>query len=139
MVKEFEEQFEYLRENTEKYITFPMPIKKEKENGKIISCKMKFINILRFMSISLWNLVDNLTERLQKDKCRNGKSGLEYMAVNNGSLVFKYEDRGKNYEKEFDEDVSKRFENIYKFCDDDIIEFSLMLPKDVYSYEYMDS
>ena len=138
MVKEFEEQFEYLRENTEKYITFPMPIKKEKENGKIISCKMKFINILRFMSISLWNLVDNLTERLQKDKCRNGKSGLEYMAVNNGSLVFKYEDRGKNYEKEFDEDVSKRFENIYKFCDDDT-EFSLMLPKDVYSYEYMDS
>ena len=115
-----------------------MPIKKEKENGKIISCKMKFINILRFMSISLWNLVDNLTERLQKDKSRNGKSGLEYMAVNNGSLVFKYEDRGKNYEKEFDEDVSKRFENIYKFCDDDT-EFSLMLPKDVYSYEYMDS
>ena len=32
MVEEYEGQFECLGENTGKYITFPVPIKKENEN-----------------------------------------------------------------------------------------------------------
>ena len=32
--EEFEGQFECLGENTEKYITFSVPIKKEHDNGK---------------------------------------------------------------------------------------------------------
>ena len=36
LAKEFEGQFERLQENTEKYITFSVPIKKELDNGKTI-------------------------------------------------------------------------------------------------------
>ena len=49
-------------ENTEKYINFSVPIKKELDNGKSIAYKAKFIDSYRFMSTSLSNLVDNLSE-----------------------------------------------------------------------------
>ena len=45
----------------------------------------------------------------------------------------------KNYEKDFNNDLIKRFANIYEFCNGDINKFILLLRKGVYSYEYMDS
>ena len=36
LAREFKGYFEYLDENTEKYITFSAPIKKEHDNGKTI-------------------------------------------------------------------------------------------------------
>ena len=36
----------------EKYITFSVPIKKECDNGKTITHKLKFIDSFRFMSTS---------------------------------------------------------------------------------------
>ena len=42
--------FEYLGENTEKCITFSVPISKELDNGKQISYKLKFIESFRFMN-----------------------------------------------------------------------------------------
>ena len=56
IAKEFEGQFENLAENTEKYIAFSVPIKKELDNGKTIAYKLKFINSFRFMSASLSKL-----------------------------------------------------------------------------------
>ena len=53
----------------EKYITFSVPIKKECDNGKIISYKLKFIDSFRFMSTSLSSLVDNLSE-IYKKECK---------------------------------------------------------------------
>ena len=50
-----------LRENTEKYITFSVPLKKENDNGEIITYKLKFIDSYRFMQTSLSDLVDNLS------------------------------------------------------------------------------
>ena len=47
-----------------------MPIKKELNNGKAITYKLKFIDTFRFMSISLSKLVDNLPEIYSK-KCRD--------------------------------------------------------------------
>ena len=64
LAEEFERQSECLGENTEKYSTFSVPIKKELENGKSITYKIKFVDGLRFMSSSLSNLVDNLSEGL---------------------------------------------------------------------------
>ena len=49
-----------LGENTEKYITFSVPIKKELDNGKTIICKLNFIDSFRFTSSSLSNLVGTL-------------------------------------------------------------------------------
>ena len=36
-------------ENSEKYITFSLPIKKEHDNGKTITYKLKFIDSFRYM------------------------------------------------------------------------------------------
>ena len=52
LAEEFEGKFECLGENTEKYITFSVPIKKELDNGKTITYKLKFIDSFRFMSSS---------------------------------------------------------------------------------------
>ena len=43
LAKEFKIQFEFLGENTKKYITFLVPIKKQFDNGEIITCKIKYI------------------------------------------------------------------------------------------------
>ena len=53
LTKEFDGQLECLGENTEKYITFSAPIKKELDNGKTITYKLKFIESFKFMSTSL--------------------------------------------------------------------------------------
>ena len=63
LVKEFEGNFECLGKNTEKYITFSVPIKKKIENKDLeITYKIKFIDTYRFMASSLSKLVDNLSE-----------------------------------------------------------------------------
>ena len=53
-----------------------MPIKKERDNGKGITYKLKFIDSFRFMSSSLSNLIDNLSERVHSDKYTDCKSCL---------------------------------------------------------------
>ena len=44
LAKEFEGEFECLGENTEKHITFSVSLKKENDNGKKITSKLKFID-----------------------------------------------------------------------------------------------
>ena len=62
LAKELDGQLECLREKTEKYVTFSVPIKRKLDNTKIITYKLKFIDSFRFMSTSLSSLVDNLPE-----------------------------------------------------------------------------
>ena len=61
LAKEFKVQFECLGQNTEKYITFPVPIKKEHDNGKTSTYKLKFIDSYRFMPSKLSDFIDNLS------------------------------------------------------------------------------
>ena len=49
LVEEFKSDFECLGENTEKYITFSVPLKKENDNDEIITYKLKFIDSYRLM------------------------------------------------------------------------------------------
>ena len=73
LVKEFDGNFECLGENTEKYITFSVPVKKEiKNKNKIIEItyKIKFIDSYR-LSTSLARLVDNLSEGFHNNRCIN--------------------------------------------------------------------
>ena len=89
-MKEFEGNFECLGENTEKYITFSVPIKKRIENKDMeITYKIKFIDSFRFMVTSLSKLVDNLTEDIHGDKCVHCKSDLSYMKVIDEALIFR--------------------------------------------------
>ena len=67
LAEEFKGQFECLGENTEKYITFSVPIK-EDDNSKKITYKLKFIDSYRFMQSKLSDLVDNLSE-INKKEC----------------------------------------------------------------------
>ena len=85
LAEKFKGEFECLGQNTEKYINFSVPIEKETTkrdkdgNDKIkkISYKIKFIDSYRFMSASLSNLVNNLSEVVHNDKCTNCKSCLD--------------------------------------------------------------
>ena len=69
----------FLEENTEKYITFTVPIEKEvtrmDKNGEVtknISYVLQFIDSPRFMASSLSNLANNLAEGTHRIKCKYG-------------------------------------------------------------------
>ena len=89
LAEEFKGQFECLEENTEKYITFSAPIEKELYDGKAIKYKIKFFYSFRFMSSSLSNLLDNLSDRFYSDKCTDCKSDLDYISIKNNQLIFR--------------------------------------------------
>ena len=82
LAEELQKQFTCLGENTEKYITFTVPIGKEitriDKNGeeitKNISYILQFINSARFMASSLSNLVNNLSEGIHRTKCKFGQN-----------------------------------------------------------------
>ena len=88
LVKEFEGNFECLGENTEKYITFSVPIKKKIENKDLeITYKIKFIDSYRFMASSLSKLVDNLSEEIHNNKCSDCGSNLDDIKIKNEKLI----------------------------------------------------
>ena len=127
------------RKYSKKYITFSVLIKKELDNSKTVTYKQKFIDSFRFMSTSLSSFVDNLSEKLHSDKCKDCKSELDYMSVKDNQLIFQCLECKKNYKKDFNKESIKRFANTYEFCNGDINKFILLLKKRVYPYEYMDS
>ena len=150
LVKEFEGNFECLGENTEKYITFSVPIKKKIENKDLqITYKIKFIDSYRFMSSSLSKLVDNLSEGIHNNKCDDCNSCLDYVRITkNEKLILKCFNCNIYYKKKFNKDLIKKFKNTYSFCNNNTTESSslerinkliLLLRKGVYPYEYMDS
>ena len=91
------------------------------------------------MSTSLSKLVDNLSEGLHNNRCVDCKSYLDYMITKDEKLIFRCFTRKKNYEKDFNKELIKRFANTYNFCDNDLNKFILLLTKGVYPYEYMDN
>ena len=103
-----------------------------------ITYKIKFIDSFSFMATSLSKLVGNLTDNIHNDKCIKCKSNLCFVRTMNEKLIFKCIDYEKEYEKEFNEELVERFANTYKFCDNDLNKFIILLRKGVYPYEYMD-
>ena len=133
--EEFEGEFECLGENTEKYITFSVPVKKKiTKKDKIVklSHKIKFIDDYRFMSTLLSKLVDNLSEGLHNDECKDCKSYLAYMTTKDEKLIFRCFSCKKNYEQDFNKDLIQRFANIYEFCNGDLNKFILLLSKKLF-------
>ena len=90
------------------------------------------------MATSLSKLVDNLTDDIHNDKCIKCKSNLCLVREINEKLIFKCIDCEKEYEKEFNKELLERFANTYKFCDNDLDKFIMLLRKGVCPYEYMD-
>ena len=79
------------------------------------------------MSTSLSSLVDNLSEKLHSDKCRDWKFELHYMSFEYNQLIFQCFECKRNYMKDFNKELIKRFRNTYEFCNGDIIKFILLL------------
>ena len=150
LFKEFEGNFDCLGENTEKYITFSVPLKKKIENKNLeITYKIKFIDSFRFMLSSLSKLADNFSEGIHNNKCSDCKSNLDYVRITkNKKLLLKCFNCNIYYKKKFNNDLIKKFKNTYSFCNNDttgsssserINKFVLLLRKGFYPYEYMDS
>ena len=141
LVKEFEGNFDCLGENTEKYITFSVPLKKKIDIKDLeINYKIKFIDSFRFMSSSLSKLADNLSEGIHNNKCSNCKSNFDYIRITkNKKFLLKCFNCNTYHKKKFNKDLIKKFENTYNFCNNDLNIFVLLLRKGVYPYEYMDS
>ena len=78
--KNFKKKIICLKKNTEKYVTFTVPIESEvtgiHKNGekitKNISYILKCIDSTRFMASSLSNLANNIFERIHRIKCEFG-------------------------------------------------------------------
>ena len=110
LAEEFKGHFECLGENTEKFITFSVPIKKELDNGKIITYKLKFIDSFRFMSTSLSYLVDDLSGIYKKEckACRERKkmkSECDFIGIKNNKLNYKCKECGERYFKSINESI----------------------------------
>ena len=140
LVKEFNSNFECLGENTEKYITFSVPIKKKIENKDFeITYKIKFIDSYRFMASSLSKLLDNLSEGIHNNKCANCNYCLDYIKIKNQKLILECYNCKQCYRTKFNKELIKRFASTYSFCNNNLNKFILLLRKGVNPYEYMDN
>ena len=107
-------QLECLGGNTEKYITFPVPISKELDNRNKITYKLKFIDSSRFTSTSLSNLIDNLSGKKECKGCkerRKVKSAHNFIGPKNIKLNYKCKECKKRWLKPVN-GLIKKFPNI---------------------------
>ena len=87
------------------------------------------------MATSLSNLVDNLTEIIRKIICKDCDCFLEYESVKDNLIKYKcFLSCNKDYSNKIDEELKNRFKNIFKFSNNDINKFILLLRKGVYPY-----
>ena len=104
------------------YITFSVPIKRECDNSKTITYKLRFIDSFRFMPTSLSELVDNVSVNFNSIECKSCTEN----------------SRCKECERIM-EGLIKKFSSIYQFCNNDLNKFILLLRKGVYPFEDMDN
>ena len=105
------------------------------------------------MTSSLSNLANNHSEGIHKIKCKYGHDDrkcetcavtyevcdcfLQYTNFKDDLIEYKCLCCNKNYQLKFDKKLKERFFNTCKFSNHDNNNFTLLLQKGVYSYEYM--
>ena len=80
----------------------------------------------------------NLTEEIHKIECKDCDCFLENVGVKDNLVKDKRLSCNKNYSNKIDEGLKNRFKNAFKFSNNGINKFILLLRKIVYLYEYMD-
>ena len=95
------------------------------------------------MSSSLSNFVDNLAADEIKNifsyECEDCNNNLDYLRFKDNNMLFKCFQCNPWYKKHFEHDLINKFKNTYEFCNKDSSKFILLLGKDIYPYEYIDS
>ena len=72
LAEEFKFELNCIGENMERYITFSAPImKKKRDDEKTITHKLRSIDNFRFMTVSLSDLADNMSETFISKVCIN--------------------------------------------------------------------
>ena len=138
LANKFKGQFECFGKNTENCKNFFVLIEKEvanidkdgNESFVTISYRIKSINSARFMASPLSNLVDNFAEVIYKIRCKNCDCFLEYESVKDNLIKYECLCCNKNYSSKLEEKLKKWFKNAFKFSDNDINKFILLLRKD---------
>ena len=96
------------------------------------------------MSNSLSELVDSMSGIFKYKECISCiertkiNSECRFAALKNGKLFYKCRECKKERKESINE-LKEKFPSIYQFRNGDLNKFVLLLRKDVYSYEYMDS
>ena len=122
------------------YKTFSVLIEKEirkvdkdgNEDIKTIFYRIKFIDSARFMASSLSNLVDNLGDGIHKIEGKNCDCFLEFESVKDNLIQYKCMSCNKDYSKKLYQELRKQFKNTFKFSNNSISKFILLLKKGVY-------
>ena len=131
---------ECLGENTEKYITIKVTIKKENKDGEFTTFKPRIIDSFRFMNRSLSELVDNLSEINMQEfkKCKEIKDesiNCKYVKHESNKLIYKC-DKCKSKSYKPITQLIEKFPSTYQFCNGDNNNFALFIRKGVYLYDY---
>ena len=70
LAEEFNDELNCIKENMEEYITFSVPIKKKCDDGKTITCKLRFIDSFRIMPTSSAELADSMSRNFNSIECK---------------------------------------------------------------------
>ena len=103
LAEKFKSQFKFIGENDGKWYYFLVPIKKERDNDKAATYKLKFIDSFRYMPTSLTNIVDNLSgiyKKIQSAACLEEKhakrksiqSECDFIDLKNNKLRYKFKE-----------------------------------------------
>ena len=137
LAKEFRSDMKCIPEDKEKYISFLIPLKIEREDGKFNSYNLRVIDSARFMAGSLGTHVNNLSE-LYEFKCED-KNNQRIKVTCKKDTVFTRCKTCNNRSKQSIQTLKSKFPNTYQLSKGDINKFILLLRKDVYPYEYMNN
>ena len=79
-------------------------------------------------------------KEFKKIKCKDCHCFLEHeKKIKENLIKYKCKSCNKEYSNKIDEELKKRFKNTFKFSNNVIDKFMLLLKKGVYPYEYMDN
>ena len=85
------------------------------------------------MASSLPNLVNNFAAQIHKSKWKDCDSFLVYKSVKDNLIKCKYLSYNKDYSKKLSEKFEKRFKNTFKFFENDINKFFVVVMRRVLS------
>ena len=110
---EFKGELNCIGDNMEKYIIFSVPIKKECDNGKTITHKLKFLDNFRFMSNSLSELVGNMSgifNSIEYKSCIGRikiNSECCFVDLKNNRLIYKCKECKEEWKRPINELIKK--------------------------------